>query len=125
MVRVKRSRVQREASAALGRRIAAFRKGKGITQVELSQRMKISQPVISHYESGRLRAPPEFILKFADIVGVSTDQVLGREKAEKADEHGLDRRFLRRLKVVQGLPKRDQDALLRTIDAFITARAAR
>ena len=87
--------------------------------------MKISQPVISHYESGRLRAPPEFILKFADIVGVSTDQVLGREKAEKADEHGLDRRFLRRLKVVQGLPKRDQDALLRTIDAFITARAAR
>jgi hypothetical protein len=36
----------------------------------------------------------------------------------------VNRRFLRRLQVVDQLPKRDQDALLRTIDAFLAARKA-
>ncbi len=34
------------------------------------------------------------------------------------------RRFLRRLEQLSALPKRDQDALLRTIDAFLAARGA-
>ncbi len=63
--------------------------------------------------------------RFADALSVSTDEILGR------DHHAVgkapppaDRRFQRRLQLVKSLPKRDQDALLRTMDAFLAARKA-
>jgi transcriptional regulator with XRE-family HTH domain len=126
MSRVARSKTEREAAEALGRRIATLRKDKEITQVQLAEMLGISQPVISQYELGRLRPPHDFILRFAEALHVSTDLIFGLQKTPKArDAEVLDRRFVRRLKLVQGLPRRDQDALLRTIDAFLTARDAR
>jgi len=36
----------------------------------------------------------------------------------------VSRHVLRHLQAIDGLPKRDQDALFRTIDAFLQARRA-
>lgn len=124
MARKAQSREERETNIALGRRIASFRKQHGLTQTELAQKLDLSQTVISSYEIGRLRPHPDLLLKLADILHLSTDELLGRAKPKTGGTGGMDRRFLRRLKLVKGLPKRDQDALLRTIDAFIAARDA-
>ncbi|MDX1487525.1 MAG: helix-turn-helix transcriptional regulator [Acidiferrobacterales bacterium] len=40
---------------ALGKRIAERRKAQGLTQVELAERLGISQQTLAHYEVGRLR----------------------------------------------------------------------
>ena len=63
--------------------------------------------------------------RFADALGVSVDEILGRddEPPSKATAP-RDRRFVRRIQLVKKLPKRDQGALLRTIDAFLAARKA-
>jgi transcriptional regulator with XRE-family HTH domain len=127
MTRRPQSEAQRKANVALGRRMALLRKERGFTQVELAEHLGVIQSVISSYEVGRVRPSPEMVLRISSALRVSADQLLGREDKEpksKAAE-SVDRRFLRRLKLVKTLPKRDQDALLRTIDAFLTARDTR
>ena len=120
MSRVARSPADREATVALGKRIAALRKSKHITQVELSERIGVSQPLISRYEIGKLRAPHDFITKIAEVLEVSADEIFGLAHDDKSNEEDrVTRRFARRLKLVKRLPKRDQDALLRTMDAFL------
>ncbi len=126
MASVARYRGDRDATMALGKRIAALRKKKNVTQVELSEKIGVSQSLISNYEIGRIRAPHEFITKIAQALDLSADEILGVQKRPQSkDDDAVERRFARRLKLVKALPKRDQDALLRTIDAFLTARDAR
>jgi len=120
MSKVVRSRTDRDATTALGKRIAVLRKKKNLTQVELSELIGVSQSRISYYEIGRIRPPHEFIAKIAEALDVTSDEIFGIEKRPAStDNDQLERRFIRRLRLVKDLPKRDQDALLRTMDAFL------
>lgn len=108
---------------SLGHRLARLRKDRGFTQAELAEKMGLVQTVVSDYERGKLRPNPEVLAKYAQTLLVSADEILGLKPVQKAIG-STDRRFLRRLKAIDKLPKRDQDALLRTIDAFLQARRA-
>lgn len=70
----------------------------------------------------------ELVAKVATLLHVSTDELLGvhhrRRKVVAPPAPPIDRGLARRFAQVQALPKRDRDALTRTIDAFLTARAA-
>ncbi len=55
----------------------------------------------------------------ANILGVTVDELLGLE-ATKDTGTIKSRRILRRIHQIDKLSKRDQEALLRTIDAFLT-----
>jgi len=122
MVRKAQSKQERETNVAVGKRIAALRKQQGLTQGQLAQKLELSQAVISSYEIGRTRPHPEVLLKLADILGASSDEMLGREKPKITDGGGLDRRLRRRLKLAMDLPRRDQDALVQVIDVFLALR---
>lgn len=56
------------------------------------------------------------------VLHVSADQLLGLAPARTARGNGRapDRRFLRRLERLHQLSRRDQQAILGTIDAFLT-----
>jgi transcriptional regulator with XRE-family HTH domain len=110
-----------EGSAEIGERIARLRKERGITQVEMAERLGLSQPVVSDYERGALRIHGELIARLAKILRVSADEILGLQKDAPA-RGPRDNAIARRLRDIDLLPKRDRDALARTIDAFI-ARA--
>ena len=118
------SKTERAANIDLGQRLAALRKERGFTQVELAKQLGVIQGVISSYECGRVRPHPEIIVRIAEALGISTDDLLGRSKPKNGNGTQLDRRFVRRLQLVGDLPKRDQTALLRTLDAFLAARNA-
>lgn len=118
MARKGRSDSERKIDAALGERIARLRKERGFTQVELATKAGIIQPVLSDYERGKLRPHPQMLVQFARALQISVDELLGLESSRK-NGAPLNRRFLRRLQAVDKLPKRDQEALLRTIDAFL------
>ena len=81
------------------------------------------QVLISDYERNKLRPYADVVARFAVALDVSTDELLGTAKPKKLTPT-VNRRFLRRFQAVDQLPKRDQDALLRTIDAFLSARKA-
>lgn len=102
-----------------GERLARIRKHRGFTQVELAERVGMIQVLISDYENGKLRPYADVAARFATALGVSTDELLGLETPKQTNGSAVNRRFLRRLQKIDSLPKRDQDALLRTIDAFL------
>jgi len=78
------------------------------------------------YERGDLLVHGELIVLFATALDVSSDDILGIERKRKvrvaAPTPDVDRGLARRFALVQSLPRRDRDALTRTIDAFIAAR---
>lgn len=102
-----------------GTRLARLRRDKGITQIELAERLGVTQSVVSDYERDVLRLNSELILQLTQILGVSADELLGMAKAPASSGPIKNRRLYRQLQNIEKLPKRDQQALLRTIDAFL------
>lgn len=110
----------------LGARIARLRRDKGLTQVELAERLQVSQPVVSDYENDVIRLPADVLAQIARILATSTDELLGIKTtpaAAGAASPIKNRRLYRRMQQIEQLPRRDQDALLRTIEAFISKTA--
>jgi transcriptional regulator with XRE-family HTH domain len=107
-----------ETEETIGQRLARLRRERGMTQVELAQRLGVAQPVVSDYERGELRLHGALIIKLSEILGVSSEELLG---LKKTPSNGAlrNRRLLRRLQQIERLPRRDQQALLRTIDRFL------
>ena len=106
-------------SETIGRRLARLRKERGITQTELAAQLGVTQSHVSEWERGNLRLHGELIAKIAQHLSVSADELLGLTSADDRP-HAPNRRLVRRLRDFDKLPKRDQEALLRTIDAFLS-----
>jgi transcriptional regulator with XRE-family HTH domain len=102
---------------SLGGRIARIRKERGLTQVELAERVGIIQALISDYERDNRRLHADMIVRVAQALGVSTDELLGVKAARTDDEANL--RLSRRLKGIEALPVAQQKVLLKTIDTFL------
>ena len=108
-------------AVSIGMQLAQLRKEKGITQGEMAKLLNVSQPMVSDYERGELRLHGELILQITDILKVSANDILGfKEIKDNNNDAPKNRRLARRLQAIDTLPKRDQDALMRTIDAFLS-----
>jgi transcriptional regulator with XRE-family HTH domain len=106
-----------------------MRKEKGMSQTEMANLLGVAQSIVSDYERGGLRLHGELIIKVAEILNASADEILGLDAEngsakQKAKGAVVNRRLLRRIQQIDSLPKRDQEALLRTIDAFLSKSAA-
>lgn len=109
---------ERQQKETIGQRLARLRRDRGITQAELAEKLGMTQPMISGYEHGTLRLHGELIVELAQILSVSADEILDLGESKSASAP-TNRRLLRRLQELDQLPRRDQQALLRTIDAFL------
>lgn len=56
-----------------------YRKFRGMTQEALAKELHYSYTAIANYESGRNEPSLSDLCRLADILGVSTDALLGRE----------------------------------------------
>ncbi len=109
-----------EGARRIGEHIAKLRKERGITQVEMAERLGLSQSIVSKYEVGELRLHAELILRLAEVFRVSTDELLGVKSASAttAVEGGrTEQRLMKKLRQVAQLPERDQRAVLRLINS--------
>jgi transcriptional regulator with XRE-family HTH domain len=102
----------------IARRLRDLRKRRGLTQVKLAERVGIDQTLLSTYERGTVRLHGAIVAALAKALRTSTDELLGMKEPK---DNGIikDRRFLRRLELIDKLPRRKKDALLTTIDAFL------
>ncbi len=70
----------------MGRRIKAAREAIGLTQDDLAEKLNIkNRATISSYESGRALPPSDILRELADILMVSADYLLGRDKPQAVD----------------------------------------
>lgn len=113
-------KTKQAAPETIAQRLQRLRREKGVTQAELAELLGVSQPIVSDYERGELRLHGELIVKLAEILDCSADELLGLQPRQTLTNGGGNRRLLRRLQQLDLLPKRDQEALLRTLDAFLS-----
>src|ERR1043166_7219685 len=109
---------QKTHDETIGERLARLRRERGTTQTELAERLGIAQPMISAYERGTIRLHGEVIVELTRILDISADELLGLGEP-KAKGSVKNHRLLRQLQQLDKLPRRDQQALFRTIDAFL------
>ena len=112
-----------EGAKAIGQRLAAFRKARGLTQTQLAEVLGAKQAAISKYEKGDLLLHGQLIAQLATTLHVSADELLGvprGRKAAHAPAPVVDKTLARRLAQLQQLPRRDREALLRTLDAYLS-----
>ena len=107
-----------EEKETIGRRLARLRKERGYTQAELAELLGLAQSNVSDYERDLFRLNSEVIVQLTEIFDVSADQLLALDEKPKAATV-KNRKLLKRMSQIEKLPKRDQQALLRTIDMFL------
>jgi len=108
-----------ESAESFGQRLARLRREAGYTQKELGEELGISQRMVAYYEGQTEHPPTKLMPLLAGALGVSADELLGVAKAPANNAPIKNRRLYRQLQNIEKLPKRDQQALLRTIDAFL------
>lgn len=69
----------------LSERLKKLRKEKGLTQVQLSEMIGISNNLYNKYEKQNVRPPYETISQLAKTFGVSVDYLLGRDSAPQIE----------------------------------------
>jgi transcriptional regulator with XRE-family HTH domain len=104
----------------IGSRIAALRKGKGLTQAQLAEQIGISRLLLSDYERGKVRLYADVVARVANALGVSTEQILMNQSINDTD-YVPSLRLVKRLQKIEKLPAAEQKALLKNIDMFLKA----
>jgi transcriptional regulator with XRE-family HTH domain len=106
-----------------GERLARIRKDKGLTQVELAEKVGIIQPALSDYERGRLRPFAEMVARLAIALDVSADTLLGlkaRRDGQRQDPE--TRRLWKTFQAVLALPEKDRRAVTRLVQSLVSTK---
>lgn len=111
------------ADATFGTRLREFRNAKGLTQAALGHKVGLSQRMVAYYEIQGGTPGPALLAKLAGALGVTTDALVGRDRAQKAttDVGHEHVRIWRRFRRLTELPPHDRKAILKMIDAMADA----
>ena len=63
----------------MGGRIARLMKAKGLSQKEFAQAIESTEASVSRYLSDAREPGPKVLVKIADVLGVTVDEVVGKE----------------------------------------------
>jgi transcriptional regulator with XRE-family HTH domain len=109
-------------SNTFGDRLAELRKLRGLTQVQLAEKLGSTQRAITYYENEADFPPVETIVELAQILAVTTDELLG-VKTPKPSQDVIDittnpelRSLWRKFQQVATWPEKDQNAVIRLIN---------
>lgn len=99
-------------------RLKQLRMARNITQARLAELISVDPRVYNRWERGT--ATPQFdtVIKIADILQVSLDELAGRKPVSaevKIHNHDLSKLYYQ----VDDLPDEDQKALVLVIDSFV------
>jgi transcriptional regulator with XRE-family HTH domain len=103
-----------------GKRLKDIRRAKGLTQDQLAELLKTSQRMIAHYERQNNRPRIDTIKTIAEALNVPIEELVGSEikTVKKATEEEVSYSIMKRVKVIEKLPLRDQRAIFRLINSL-------
>lgn len=70
-------------------KLKLLRQQRGLTQLQLAQQLNITKAMISAYETGSRYPSFDILIKLSSLFNVTTDYLLGLEKAKILDVSGL------------------------------------
>jgi len=104
---------------SLADRIQLLRKQKGLTQVELADKIGVSKSQYIRYETKDVQPPANIINKLADALGTAVDYLISGDKTEKAKALLKNSELIQRFKEVDSLPEEEQGVLIKIISAYV------
>lgn len=121
------STVERDFFIELGARIAALRKARNITQVQLAEKLGISQQTLQSYECGRRRVPVSAMPAVAQHLTVSLDELFdapGQAAAKRAPaKRGPAPKWQQQIEQIATLPRAKQQVVMQMLDGLLAAEA--
>jgi len=115
-------------ASEFGERLTALRKARGLTQVQLAEKIGSTQRAVSRYETIADRAPAPVLAKLAQALGVTTDELLGVKRTRAATSLTDDpeaRRLWKKFQQVMALPEKDRRAVIRLVNSLVAAKATK
>lgn len=106
-----------------GERLAAIRKARGLTQVQLAEAAGTTQRAISYYETEAGFPPMPAVIALAQVLKVSTDELMGigEPKSDLLQDDPETRRLWKKFQQVRDLPEKDQRAVIRLVNSLASA----
>lgn len=106
---------------AMAQRLIRLRKLTGLTQVDVAQKLGVSQGTYAHYERGFRRVPLERIPALAEALNTSEEDLLGLER--KNGKRGPASLLERRFEHIRSLPPKEQRFVVEMLDRVLGEQA--
>ena len=84
----------------LNQRIRALRLARGMSQVELANRLGVTKQSVSNWENDNIQPSIEMLKKLAAVFSVTTDYLLGLEQQDVIDVSGLPAEVVSHLRLL-------------------------
>lgn len=104
---------------AFGPRLRTYREKRGLTQQDLAQSIGATVMLISRYERGIHLPTADKIVALAEVLRVSTDTLLRGDRNGEQPLPFDNVRLFERMRVLDRLPRPEQNTVLDVIDAVI------
>ncbi|KPV60758.1 hypothetical protein QJ48_04370 [Paenibacillus sp. A3] len=102
-----------------GDRIKELRKRKNLTQSEMAEKLGMGRANYAHMENNRITISSEYLQSIANILGTSTDFLLGESSKTSRDIKDL-KKFLEQAEIMfDGIPMTQED--IAKIQGFMEA----
>lgn len=107
----------------VGRRVRELRLAGDLTQAALAKVLGTTQTALSEIERGNRGLTVQHVVKLAQALKVTPNDILGDAKRKRPQLRPTDARVLRRLYLLERLPEAQQLAALKVLDGIIEAHA--
>lgn len=111
-------RPSKRSRTAFGERLFAARTAAGLSQVEVAQKLGITQTAYALWERRPVALRPDQIEKIAKILGVPVEDLFTSNSRSK-ERAGPVGRARRAFEQVSKLPRSQQQHILKVVEAFV------
>ena len=108
---------QTKNNKSFGKRLAFLRKQAGYSQRSFAEAIGISYRMVAYYEAQTSKPPAQLLPVIAKTLDLSVDELLGIKSTNIRES--INRRLLAKLKQIETLPRRQQQAIIDHIDALV------
>jgi transcriptional regulator with XRE-family HTH domain len=107
-----------------GKRMAALRKERGLTQVQLADKLGITVKAVDYYERRARNPSIEFVKRAAAALGVRAVDLVddGAPRKSSRSKPGPVSQLEERLEKLRRLPKKQQEVVLKMLDGLLETR---
>jgi transcriptional regulator with XRE-family HTH domain len=118
IVDVKAGRPAKRERDPFGQRLYALREQAGLSQQQLADRLGFTQRAYAHWERNRVALRAEQLLKLAEALNVSTDDLVGSNGKKKRGT-GPTGKMRQLFEAASRLPRSQQQKITALLEAFI------
>ncbi len=102
-----------------GQRLAALRKARGLSQEELAAQLGTSRANLAYYERKAGNPTLEFILRCAEILGVTSATLIGDEVKEHHRKPGPKSKLDKQFEHISQLPRQRQQFVSKVLEEML------